>query len=123
MDYFRRNIWLTCLMVLALVTAGVSPACAFVSGKMTTIEICGPDGVMNMSVPADQAPDKADQNQQTYKCAFCLMQAMGKALTTPATAIIDFQYVYDETPEVAVSSFTVSVLDGRLPVRGPPAIL
>lgn len=110
-------------MTLALVTVGVSPACAFVSGKMTMIEICSADGMMKIAVPADEMPDAADQSQQIYNCSFCLAQTMSKALTTPATAIIDFEYVYSEIAPSAVMAFTVPVLDGRLPVRGPPVSL
>lgn len=123
MNKFRRNIGLTCLIILALVTAGVSPACAFVSGKMTMMEICGADGLMKIAMPADEAPASTDQHQQKHDCGFCLAQTMGKALTTPVTAIIDFHYVYNEVSPRAVMAFAVPVLDGRLPVRGPPVFL
>ena len=121
MSYFRRNIGLICLMILALVTAGVSPACAFVSGKMTIMEICGADGLMKVAMPADEGPASTDQ--QKHDCGFCLAQTMGKALTTPATAIIDFEYVYNEVAPPVAIAFAVPVLDGRLPVRGPPSFL
>lgn len=111
-------------MILALVTAGVSPACAFISGKMTMIEICGADGLMKIAVPADQVPDTGDQqHQQSYDCGFCIAQVTGKALTTPDTAIIDFSHVYAEQFDAAFISYQTAVLDGRLPVRGPPSIL
>lgn len=123
MRQLTRNIFLQCLMILALVTAGVSPACAFISGKMTMIEICGADGLMKVSVPADQAPDTGDEHPQTYDCGFCIAQVTGKALTTPDTAIIDFSHVYADQFAFAVTSHQTTVLDGRLPVRGPPAFL
>lgn len=112
-----------CLMILALVTAGVSPACAFISGKMTMIEICSVDGMMKVAVPADQAPDTGDQHQRSYDCGFCIAHVTGKALTTPDTAIIDFSHIYAEQFNVAFVSFQTGVLDGRLPVRGPPLFL
>lgn len=119
-----RNIFMQLLMILALVTAGVSPACAFISGKMTMIEICGADGMMKVAVPADKAPGHdADQHDRMYDCGFCIAHASGKALTTPETAIIDFAFVYGEAFAVHAASFIVPVLDGRLPVRGPPVLL
>lgn len=123
MRQLARNIVLQSLMILALVTAGVSPACAFVSGKMTLIEICGIDGLMNVAVPADQAPDSSGQHQQQYDCGFCIAHAAGKALTTPDTAIIDFAYVYQTGPAPARLAERSSVFDRALPVRGPPSFL
>lgn len=110
-------------MILALVTAGVSPACAFISGKMTMIEICGVDGMIQVSVPADQAPDAADHDQQKYDCGFCLAHATGKAITTPDAAIIDFDFVYKDSFNFTITQHRSAILDGRLPARGPPAIL
>jgi hypothetical protein len=124
MRRLTRNIFLQCLMVLALVTAGVSPACAFIAGKMTMIEICGADGLMKISVPAENAPDSGhQQHDQQFDCGFCIAHAAGKGLTTPDTAIIDFSHVYAEAFVFAVTDYQSAVLDGRLPARGPPAFL
>lgn len=116
-------MWLQCLIIIALVTAGVSPACAFISGKTTMIEICGGDGVTKVAVPADQAPDTADHDRQGHDCGFCLAHATGKAITTPDAAIIDFSFVYKDTFNFAIAQRQSDILDGRLPARGPPAIL
>lgn len=113
------------IMILALVSAGTSPACAFVSGKTTLIEICGVDGLMTVSVPSDEAPASNDQadHKAFADCGFCLMHASGKALTTPDQAIIDFSYVYAEASLILADQPQFLLLDGRLPVRGPPAFL
>lgn len=110
-------------MILALVTAGVSPACAFISGKMTMIEICGVDGMMKIAVPADEAPDQPASHDGGYDCGFCIAQTSVKALTTPDTAIIDFSFIYNKSFAFSSSSVQAPVLDGRLPVRGPPVLL
>lgn len=123
MRQLTRNIFVQCLMILALVTAGVSPACAFISGKMTMIEICGVDGLMQVSVPADQAPDTADHDQHGHDCGFCLTHATGKAITTPDAVIIDFAFVYKDSFNFSIAQHQSEILDGRLTARGPPAIL
>lgn len=133
MHAFRRHMWLSCLIIFALVTVGVSPACAFISGKTTMMmEICGPDGLMMVAVPPDKAADasqKASDSDQGHPhdqmpdCNYCIAQAQGKAITTPDAAIIDFHFVYELKP-LSVATFALSyALDGRMPARGPPTIL
>lgn len=123
MRQLARNIFVQCLVILALVTAGVSPACAFISGKTTMIEICSDDGVTKVAVPADQAPDTADHDRQGHDCGFCLAHATGKAITTPDAAIIDFSFIYNDSFSFAIAQHRSGILDGRQPARGPPAIL
>lgn len=123
MRHLTRNILLQSLMILALVTAGVSPACAFISGKMTLIEICGVDGLTQVVVPADQAPSSPDPHSSQPDCGFCIAQGGTKALTTAVGAIIDFSYVYAPDPIPAVAVMVQTVFDRALPARGPPVFL
>ncbi|MCC6599004.1 MAG: hypothetical protein IT559_09485 [Alphaproteobacteria bacterium] len=76
------------LMILALVSAGVSPACAFISGKVSQIEICGADGnIKTLTVNADGTPaaPSGSQNHETAKkkCAFCFSSSLGKYASSP----------------------------------------
>ncbi len=67
------------LLLLALVTSGISPACAFIAGKMQQIEICAADGTLK-TVTLSRAPS-SDQSglpavPQPHKskktdCMFC----------------------------------------------------
>ncbi|QQG37020.1 MAG: hypothetical protein HYS17_04450 [Micavibrio aeruginosavorus] len=123
MRRLTRSITLQCLMIFTLAMAWVSPACAFISGDVTIIEICGADGIMNIAVPADQAPDLPHGKSQSHDCNFCMAQAMGKALTTPDQAIIDFSYVYEREGAIAPAYGISFAFDRELPVRGPPFIL
>lgn len=81
-----RN-FLHMLVILSIVTLGISPACAFVSGKMS-IEICKADGsVETIEVSsADFAPDSSShEHQETKKqCQFCLTSSLiSKHLSAP----------------------------------------
>lgn len=125
MRHLVRNLFMQCLVICALVTAGISPACAFIAGKTSLMEICGPEGLMMVEVPADQAPGSADADHapHPHDCGFCIAQASGKAITTPPLAIIDFDFVYDGPRFAAAQTLRTSIMDGPLPARGPPAFL
>ena len=43
--------------------------------------------------------------------------------TTPDAAIIDFSFIYNDSFSFATAQHRSDILDGRLPARGPPAIL
>ncbi|MFN3700285.1 MAG: DUF2946 family protein [Alphaproteobacteria bacterium] len=82
-----------CLVILALLTAGISPACAFmsgISGKMMDLEICASDGsVQIVRVSADEydpnaAPDIPEVSQ--FKdCAVCVHSSMAKVSVEPTS--------------------------------------
>lgn len=72
------------LVILALVSAGISPACAFISGKTSLIEICTADGIVKTVAvtedgrqvsPLDHEGDKAKKSD----CAFCINAAAAKS--------------------------------------------
>lgn len=64
------------LAILSLVTAFISPACKFISGKW--IEICAADGsLQTIAVTDDRAPPEAPAKSRHKKpdsCAFCFAQ-------------------------------------------------
>ncbi len=77
MNLFAHK-FLSVLLILAFLTAGISPACAFISGKTSLIEICASDGSLKtIEVSYNQAVDIEESNggskHQTKKndCAFC----------------------------------------------------
>ncbi len=80
------KIFIQIAVILAIVTAGISPACAFVSGKTSWIEICGADGgVHKIAVSADldplaQGSDDARHDTAQDQCGFCLTHANGKTI-------------------------------------------
>jgi len=76
-------------LVLAIVTAGISPACAFIGGKTSLIELCSPNGdIRKVEVPADMDPfaDHAPQKKDHHAldnlddCTFCFAQSHAKSM-------------------------------------------
>jgi hypothetical protein len=110
-----------CLVILALLSAGISPACAFMSGmsgKMMDLEICASDGsVQIVRVSADEydpnaAPD-IPEISQFKDCAVCIHSSMAKASVEPAglyntqnsgiqSARILKDFIFTATPSKAV---------------------
>lgn len=71
--------YIHCLVILAFLTVGISPACKFISGQMSDIEICTPDGLKTIQVAQDQTPEPAKPDHENHKkqddCAFCFAQS------------------------------------------------
>lgn len=121
------KFFLQCLVVLAIVTAGISPACAFVGGKTSWIEICGADGnVHKIEVSADLDPTAQDDspvlhNDQQESCGFCLLHANGKLVKPePVSIAKPLPPTY-----LAISAGTYVPVSLRLQTaqpRAPPAL-
>ena len=71
------------LVILGLITAGISPACKFISGQTSFIEICSASGLKVIPVAASQdSSSQHTKNHDTKKdqCPFCVAWAHGKIL-------------------------------------------
>lgn len=114
--------------MFAIVTAGISPACAFVNGGKGFIQICDSEGdVKNIEVPEEYLPflpeDKqTKQHENAVKdCTFCIFSATSKTFKTqnfPSLITVKGDYI-------AVSSGTLlphSLDDAPFQPRGPPTI-
>lgn len=77
-----RKIYIHVLVVFAIIGAGISPACAFISGNMAFIEICAADGsIQRVEVDAafdpfaegsqDSGPISTEHLEAMEKCPFC----------------------------------------------------
>ena len=107
-------------MMLAIVGAGISPACKFISGDMTWMEICGVDGIKKVLVSGDDLPAGQEQEHaQTDPCAFCLTHASVK--TAPANpSIITAPYnnvveSYDYSRVDTIAAIDLSTINARAP--------
>ncbi len=112
-------------VMIAMVTAGISPACAFIGGRMHQIEICKADGSVEIiSVPADQAPDNGQQDQHHQlsadDCSFCALSAYGKALKSAAAAIPSPLLRHDALATEAIT-FTRPATLSSFDATGPPS--
>jgi hypothetical protein len=72
------------LLILAFATMGISPACAFISGKMD-VEICKSDGsveIVQLDLGGEQQP--APDHVSMKDCLFCFASAHNHALMSAA---------------------------------------
>ena len=82
----ETRFYISVLVMAAIMLVGVSPACAFISGGKSFIQICGADGsVQSVEVdaafdPLAQAPahDPAQHLETFDKCPFCFIQTHQK---------------------------------------------
>jgi hypothetical protein len=112
------------LVMLSIVTAGISPACAFIGGKMSEIEICKSDGsvetirVSDNQIPSsDQAPHKAQK-----ECGFCTLTSQGKALGAVKPALIKALVVSD-APAFSFNHIVFVSVRTPFEATGPPSAL
>lgn len=118
--------------ILAFVLAGISPACKFISGEKTFMDICFSDGSLKkVEVPAEynallakagQAQQKNQESQhKNSDCAFCFAQS-NLSKNTASTAVILINPPR-KTLTVGAGTYALRGTD-RSPFqsRGPPAL-
>lgn len=85
----RVHHYLHVFFLLAFITAGISPACQFVSGKKTLMQICFSDGSLKTVELAGQfnpyellgqnnktkKTDKSHAREKQQDCGFCFAQS------------------------------------------------
>lgn len=87
------------LIVLAIVTASISPACAFINGSSKDfIEICSGDSTKTIPAP-DNSQHHNKQADAHEQCAFCLNHFS-------AHALINEEFI------IASSSFKMIMING-----------
>lgn len=78
-----NRAFISALMVISLVSALVSPACAFMSGSTAGfIEICTSNGEVEIiAVPGNQAPTQQNSAHKAQPdCAFCFAGSDAKTI-------------------------------------------
>jgi hypothetical protein len=119
-----RRIFLNIFIMLAVIGAGISPACKFISRQSTWMEICGAEGIKKILVAADDVP--ADENKDHARddtCAFCFTHASVKIISAKAVdAINPAEKIL--RPSYAISRNDFSSFDQTISFpRGPPVLL
>lgn len=83
MNQVPRQNFVLFMMIIALITMGISPACKFISGGENFIEICTADGFERLAINTDQNPasDQKDGGNahKDMPCMFCFAAHTGKA--------------------------------------------
>jgi hypothetical protein len=118
----RVRLILSILIIAALASAGISPACAFVSGKVNLIEICTEDGtIKTIAVTDDQAPQpKHDHAHKNADCAFCFSNAHAHGFISAAVVHQPLIDGYLKTGSGSAAPVTLSLKSFES--TGPPAI-
>lgn len=111
-------------LILAFILAGVSPACKFISGQMSVMEICGFDGPKLVVVDSTQIPDQDPHKKLAMDdCAFCFAQGTQKAT---GITVVHFWIPSDNALTLAAMDAAVRIGNESaqpFEARGPPAIL
>lgn len=113
------------LVILALISAGISPACVFISGKTSLIEICTADGgVRTVAVTEDGRQitpfDHQDHKNAKTDCAFCLNAAAAKS--GPADGRVFYAAVRHAPPMAQAPAAALAEFPAKsFHATGPPA--
>lgn len=76
-----NRAFMSALLIMSLVTALVSPACAFVNGSIDFIEICNSAGDVEVIAVADNAGAPSSGTHKVQPdCAFCFASSQAKAI-------------------------------------------
>lgn len=105
-------------LVLAFILSGISPACAFISGKSSIeVEICTNDGIKTVTLPGD-APEP-QEHEKKNDCAFCFAQTHLKSAKADAILISYVAKNFDEQraalSTAVVHRFELALLSARAP--------
>ncbi|MCE7886407.1 MAG: hypothetical protein DYH13_02755 [Alphaproteobacteria bacterium PRO2] len=105
-------------VLISFILSGISPACAFISGKSSIeIEICTNDGIKTVTLPGD-APEQ-QEHEKKNDCAFCFAQTHLKTAKADAVLISYVPKIFDEQSTAfktaAVHRFELASLSARAP--------
>ena len=123
----KRFHFIHALIIIAIVMVGISPACAFISGKSSVIQICAADGsLQNVEVDeafdpfAEPIPVSTDHLEALDKCPFCFASSHQKYGEAQSLLVS-----FDALPRyLIVSGGTAIPLGSSLSYyhpRGPPS--
>ncbi len=116
------------LIILAMVTSGISPACAFISGGKSFIQICGADGnVQEVAVDASldpfAEPAPIEKHLESMeKCSYCfsfLNQTLALPSSTDALAAPPQHYLIVSAGIAIPHGLSMSGFHAR----APPSLL
>jgi len=110
-------------LIFAFVLSGISPACAFISGKFSSIdiEICTEDGLKTVSMPGDEAPDD-HAHKKKDDCGFCFAQSHLKSAKADGASLSFFQPAFQTRISYDRSVRVKRTELSALAARAPPSL-
>lgn len=123
MPHYKWRSFVYVFVILALTTAGISPACQFISGKSDGLVFCHP-GMMGDET-GDETPHHAPtQRQSTDKpCSFCFSVQVTKDTTAK---VLSFSKISGEQSLYKIRLYDEPFVSfrSRIPFenRAPPKI-
>lgn len=131
MNRYLASYFLHVFFVLAFVLAQVSPACAFISGKTGSLEVCAEDGTLKtIKVPArydlsafvkgaSDTGAKHEQNKSADQCGFCFAQShLTKTIMTSPQITLPYtvsQVLHIGAGSIAYKSYSSIQFQPRAP--------
>lgn len=111
-------------LALAFILSGISPACAFISGKSQSleIEICTNDGLKTITLPGDAPAPEQDNHKKKNDCAFCFAQTHLKTAKADAVLISYISKISDEQQDIHTSAQVHRFELSSLAARAPPIL-
>ena len=113
------------LSILAFILVGISPACAFISGESSFMEICTSNGIERIAVndSFDPSAPTPDQNHaEKPDCAFCFTQTHQKTFQTATLEIPAYDFAaLDKIFSLESANIIRSEVGVQNP-RGPPLL-
>ena len=109
-------------LALTFILSGISPACAFISGKSQSleIEICTNDGMKTITLTGD-APEQ-QEHEKKNDCAFCFAQTHLKTAKADAVLIAYVPKIFDEQRGIDSSAQVHRFELASLAPRAPPTL-
>ena len=110
-------------LIVGIITISISPACKFVSGDMSLMEICTPFGIQKIALSQDgtNAPVPTERGTTlSEKCAFCFSTQTQKIASADVPhALINFSHSKTYRLFKDAQRPTL-ILTGSLGARAPP---
>lgn len=112
------------LFIFALILAGLSPACKFISGQYEFMEICGFDGMKTVAVEKTQnTGDDTGHQYAQDECAFCFSHANVKVAVATLPALTSGPDLVTAADFPALPSTSAHHIPHPFDARGPPTFL
>lgn len=103
-------------VILGLVTSSISPACQFIAGKASFVEICTAWGLKKVRTDTDKSTNSVPQ------CDFCFSNAVQKTLFSSALVFSAELFSYKFVQSFITHKIKLSKNTEQFQARAPPYI-